>query len=474
MNGKKYNIVAIGAGPGGLQCASHAASRGARCALIDKIDVGGECLRCGCIPTKSMVHSLDIYRLAKNASTMGIDIRGDISCNFSAIMAREELVVEGHINQIHKGLAALKVDYFNGTGSIINPNTVRIRLSQSQTEQKKEVFIEADNIVIGTGSSPNRLTIPGAHLPGVLTNREIFNLKSLPQSMIVVGCGYVGVEMAAIFAAMGSRVEMLEKEEFLMGFDRRISQTIQRHIEQRQGVNVEVGVDIFEIKQTDTGPLKVLYEKDGQERSTQGEIILLATGRTPNTEDLFDGDIKIAQHGSAITVNKSLETNIQGIYAVGDVLNGAMTAFTAATEGEVVADNCLGKSASVDYTCIPRCVFTHPPYACVGITEKETNSMDELEYGIAEYPFSTIVMAEISNEIEGFTRLIYEKGSGKILGGHILGPQSFELIAELTLAVHQGVSVRELASVLHFHPSLSEGLQRAARVGWLSEDKRGI
>jgi dihydrolipoamide dehydrogenase len=467
---EKYHIVMIGAGAGGLQCAIHAAGRGVRCAVIDGMEVGGECLQYGCIPSKSMVQSMDTYRLVKNASAMGIDIGGDIAYNFSRIMARQKAVVNGIVGRVHKGLSKMKIDFYRGTGSVTSPNKVTITLNNPQPEHQREIILETENIVIGTGSSPNRLSIPGADLPGVLTNREIFDLKNLPKSMVVIGCGYVGVELATIFASMGTRVKMLEKEEFLMGFDQKIAQIVRHSIEERQGVNVEIDLNVLEIQHTDAGLYNVVYEKDGQERSAQGEVVLMATGRTPYTEALWDGDIRIAMDGPGIAVNEYLETSVQGIYALGDVLNGAMTAFTAATEGEVVADNCLGKRVSIDYSAVPRCVFTYPAYACVGLNEEEANSTEGLNYGIAEYPFRAIAMADIMNETEGFIRLIYEKGSGKILGGHIVGAHASELIAELTLAVHQGLNVKELASVLHFHPSLAEGLQRAARVGWLMED----
>jgi dihydrolipoamide dehydrogenase len=347
---------------------------------------------------------------------------------------------------------------------------VKIELANPQSELEREMVIEAQNILLATGSSPNRLSISGSNLPGVLTNREIFNLKDLPKSMVVIGCGYIGVELAAIFANMGTSVRMLEKEEFLMEFDRKIAKALRHNLEEKEGIKVELGVDVLEIQQTETSHYNVIYERDGQERAAQGEVVLMATGRTPDTAELFGGGLAIAMDGPAIAVNEYFETSVRGIYAVGDVLNGAMTAYTAGTEGEAVAENCLGRRVSIDYSALPRCVFTSPPYACVGLNEEEANSIEGLDYGIAEYPFSAIVMAKIVNKEEGFTRLIYEKGSGKILGGHILGPQASELIAELTLAVHQGLNVKELASLLQFHPSLGEGLQRAARVGWLMED----
>ena len=467
---EKYNIVAVGAGAGGLQCSVHAASRGARCALIDRMGVGGECLHYGCIPTKAMAQSIDTYRLVKKAPDLGIDVGKHIRSNFSGIMARQKKIVNENVDRIHKGLLAMKIDFYKGTGLLISPNKVRVKLSNPQSVEEREFVLEAENIVLGTGSSPNRLSISGSNLPGVLTNREIFSLEHLPKSMVVIGCGYIGVEFAAIFANMGTSVRMLEKEEFLMGFDRKIAQTLRHDLEEKEGIKVEIGVDVFEIQQTETGHYNVIYERDGQERSAQGEVVLMATGRTPDTAELFEGDMGITMDGPAIAVNEYLETSVRGIYAAGDVLNGAMTAFTAGTEGEVVAENCLGRRVSVDYSALPRCVFTFPPYACVGLNEEEANSIEGLDYGIAEYLFSSIVMAKIINREEGFTRLIYEKGSGKILGGHILGPQSSELIGELTLAVHQGITVKELASLLHFHPSLAEGLQRAGRVGWLMED----
>ena len=467
---KKYEITVIGGGGGGLQCAIHAASRGAQCAIIDKMEVGGECLLYGCIPTKSMVRSMDVYRVVQGASAVGVDIEGNVEINFSKIMGRQKEIVNGIVDRVHKGLTMMRIDFYNGVGSIVSPNEVKIKLNNLQPEQGNEIILETENTVIATGSSPNRLSIPGADLPGVITNREIFDIKKQPKSIVIIGCGYIGVEFATIFASMGTRTTMLEKYDFLMGFDENIAGIIRQGITERQGVNVETGVNVSEIHEIESDLYKVVYEKDGQEASVQGEIVLMATGRTPYTDNLLSGDIEIAMDGSGIEVNEHLETSVPGIYAIGDVLNGAMTAFTAGTEGEIASNNCLGKKVSIDYSAIPRCIFTYPAYGCVGLTEGEAQLTKNLNFGVAEYPFKTTPMAEIMNETEGFTRLICEKGSGRILGGHVLGTHSSELIAELTLAVREGLSVKDLAYLFHFHPSLSENVQRAARVGWTMEE----
>ena len=467
---KKYEIIVIGGGGGGLQCAIHATSRGAQCAIIDKMEVGGECLHYGCIPTKSMVRSMDVYRVVQSASTVGVEIEGNVDINFSKIMDRQKEIVNGIVDRVHKGLASMRIDFYDGVGSIVSPDKVNVKLNKPEPGQGNEITIETENIVIATGSSPNMLSIPGADLPGVITNREIFDIKKLPKSIVIIGCGYIGVEFATIFSSMGTRTTMLEKYDFLRGFDENITRIIRKGITERQGVNVDTDVDVFEIHEIKRDLYEVVYEKDGQRASAQGEIVLMATGRTPYTDNLLSGDFPIAMDGPGIKVNEHLETSVAGIYAIGDVLNGAMTAFTAGTEGEIASNNCLGKKVCIDYSAIPRCIFTYPAYSCVGVTEAEAQSTKNLDFGLAEYPFKTTPMAEIMNETEGFTRLIYEKGSGKILGGHVLGTHSSELIAELTLAVRKELTVKDLAYLFHFHPSLSENVQRAARVGWAMDE----
>jgi len=468
-----YKIVAIGAGFGGLQATIQAAMRGAKCALIDKLEVGGECLNFGCIPTKTIVRSIDTYRLVKKASIYGINVKGGIEVDFSSVMNRQKSVVKSIVERVHNGLRAMNIDFYRGIGTIISPGRVRVKLNSLIEDRDQEVDLLTENIIIGTGSMPNRLSIPGADLPGVLTNREILQIKKPPKSMVVIGCSYVGVEFATIFAGMGTKVSMLGRKNFLKSSDQKLAKEVRDIMINKQGIGIDIGLTILEIDEGNDGLYRVVFEKDGQRKSAEGEIVLMATGRSPFTANLFNADLKIGMDGEGIATNRHLQTNIPGIYAVGDVLNNVMLAFTAATEGEVAADNCLGKKHSIDYSAIPRCVFTYPELAGVGMTEEEAKGIEGLDFGVSEYPFKTTPMAEIMDETVGFTRLIFEKGSGKILGGHILGPHASELVAEMSLAVHQELTVKDMAYFLHFHPSLSENLQRAAKTGWFMEDRRG-
>jgi dihydrolipoamide dehydrogenase len=468
---EKYEIVAIGAGCGGLCATYRGRELGARCALIDKMEVGGECLIFGCIPTKSLSRSMETYRCVRNSSVMGIDVGGDTTMNFSKVMDRQKTIVHNIIQDVYKKFSDLEIDYYNGVGTIISPNTIRVNLNNPQRGQRREFILEARNIVVATGSSPKRISIPGAHLPGVLSNREILSLKKLPKSLVVLGCSYVGIEFGTIFAEMGSNVTMLGRKTFLKEADQSLARAVRQRMVEKQGINVDTGLTFLAIEETDENIYRVIYEKNGQERSALGEIVLMATGRDPYMDGLLEGNINLTMDGSGIAVNEFMETSVSGIYAVGDVLNGVMLAFSAYTEGEVAAENCLGKQIPMDYSVIPRCIFSYPELAGVGLTEEAARLTEGLEFGVAEFPFKSTPMALIMNQTEGLSRLVYEKGSGKILGGHILGPHASELIAELALAVHEGLTVRDLAYFLHFHPSLSENLQRAGKMGRLMAEK---
>jgi len=463
----EYNIVAIGAGFGGLQAVIQGTMRGAKCALIDKLEVGGECLNFGCIPTKSMVKCLEVYRQVKDASTFGVSIGGEAKIDFSGVMNRQKSVLSGIVERVHVGLKSLNIDFYRGTGTIISPGKVEVKLNDGG-----EINLNTKNIIIGTGSAPDKLQIPGADLPGVLTNREILNIKKLPASMVVIGCSYVGVEFGTLFASMGTRVTMLSRKNFLKNSDQKLAKEVQKKLVNEKQIALDIGLQFLEIRTNEKGHYEVVYEKNDQTLSATGEVVLMATGRSPFTKDLFAPEVQIAMNGKGVKINEYLETSLPNVYAVGDVLNDVMLAFSAATEGEVAADNCLGRKRSVDYSVIPTCVFTEPELASAGLTEEEATLTEGLDFGIVEYPFKTTPMAEIMNRPEGYTRMIYEKGSKKILGAHILGHLASELIAEMALAIRQEVTVEELAYFFHFHPSLTENLQRLGKAAWFMEEMK--
>lgn len=443
------DIVIIGGGPGGYVAAIHAAHLGAGVALIEKDRLGGTCLNRGCIPTKALVRSAEVLLDSRRASDFGIET-GSVKANLPQIMARKRRVIDRLVAGVEQLMKANKISVYRGTGRIVSPHLVEV----DDTE------IAARKIIIATGSESLLLPIDGLDLPGVLTTNDILELEELPRSLVVVGGSHVGVEFASIFSALGTKVTIVKRRPLLLEpideeIGRRFAQTLSR-----QGIEVIIGAAVKGIKKEGTG-LRVVWDAAGGEQGVGGEMVLMATGRRPYTEGLGLSELGVTMDGGAIQVNECLETNIDDVYAIGDVLGKHMLAHVASYEGGIAVENALGRRRQADYWAVPTCVFTFPEIAGVGVTEKEAKDSN-IPHKVSKFPFLACGRAVAMDETAGIVKMICHADSGKVLGLHIMGPHASDLIAEGALAVQLGATARDIAHTIHAHPTLPEAVHETA------------
>jgi len=463
---KRYDITIIGGGPGGYVAAIRATQLGARVCVVEKARIGGTCLNHGCIPTKLLVHTAEAYLQTKAAAELGIEISGDIRINFLRVMQRKNHVVETLGSNVVKLMKSHQINIHEGSGTILNPGLVHVEPSKiDRKEGAKAQDIESNAIIVATGSVPAHLPVPGVDLAGVMTSRELLEIDRLPRSMVVIGGSTVGIELASIFNAMGTRVKVLDLLYFLKNTEEQLAKRF-RGILKRQGVETSIGLTVTNIMPTNQDILRVAYEQGGQKSYAEAEVVLVSIGRWPHTEQVGLRKLGIAMKGRAIAVNEYLETSVPGIYAVGDCTGGQMLAHVASYEGEVAAENALGHRRAADYTAVPSCIFTTPEIADVGLTEKQCKER-EIEYTVSRFPFNINSRAVTMGNTDGQIRLICEKRSdgkgGRILGMHIMGPHASDLIAEGTLAIRMGLTAEDIADTIHAHPTLSEVVMEAAK-----------
>ncbi len=448
---KDADVIIIGAGPAGYVAAIRAAQLGARVALVERDKLGGVCLNQGCIPTKCLTKSMEVLLEAKKASTFGVEV-GKPRLDFQAMMAHKRAVVDKLVARLESLMKANEIKIIAGFGKVVGTGIVRV-------EREGVEELTADNIIIATGSSPDRLPIPGASLPGVLTSEELLEIGSPPTSLVIVGGGAVGVEFAGIFNALGARVTIIEMlPNLLPVFDVEIARRYHQLLRQR-GVMVHLGARV-ESLESRGGELEVSFQAQGVPGSARGEMVLLATGRKPNVAGLNLEAVGVEMGGGNITVDEYLETNVEGLYAVGDVTGGLMLAHLASREGEVAAENALGAKQAMDYESVPNCIFSFPEIAGVGLTEQVARERG-IAYRKTRFPFVANGRALTMDETVGVVKMICDEG-GKLLGLHILGPHATELIVEGTLAMKLGATARDIASTIHAHPTLSEATREAA------------
>jgi len=443
------DVVVIGGGPGGYVAAIHAAHLGAKVALVEKDKLGGTCLNRGCIPTKALVRSAEVLREAKRATDFGLEIPV-VNVNFPEIMARKSNVVDKLVSGVEQLMKSNKISVYRGTGRILSPQLVKVNDQE----------ITAKKIVIATGSETTLLPIPGLDLPGVLTTDDILELKELPESLVVIGGSHVGVEFASIFNELGTKVTIVKRRPLRLEpvdeeIGRRFAQTLPR-----RGIEVKIGAAVKAIKRNGT-VLKVVWDTPEGEQGVEGQMVLMATGRQPFTEGLELSELGIRMDGRAIVVNEHLETNVDGVYAIGDVLAKSMTAHVASYEGEVAAENALGRPRKVDYRAVPSVVYTYPEVAGVGITEVEANDSG-IPYKVSKFPFLACGRAVAMDETTGIVKMICNAEDGSVLGVHIMGPHADELIAEGVLAIQLRATAKDIAHTIHAHPTLPEAVHETA------------
>ena len=462
---EKFNVVVIGGGPGGYVCAIRLAQLGFKTACVEsRGSLGGTCLNVGCIPSKNLLNLSENFHKAKSFSNLGIET-GELKLNIEKMMKNKDKAV----TVLTKGVEFLfkknKVTYFKGTGSFKSPNQISII-----DDKKKETILEAQKIIISTGSEP--VSLPNVKFDEkiILSSTGALSLNSVPKKMIVVGGGYIGLEMGSVWSRLGSEVHVIEfLDHITPGMDKEVSKEFMK-ILTKQGISFHMQTKVESIKNNKTSAKVFLMDKDGKKKELECDVVLISVGRKPNTKNLkLDSVGVLLDEKKRIKVNKNFETNIKNIYAIGDVIAGPMLAHKAEEEGIAVAELISGQSGHVNYDVIPGVIYTSPEVATVGKTEEQLKSLG-IKYKVGKFPFIANSRAKAINEPEGFVKILADEKTDKILGVHMIGPHVGEIIGEVAVAMEFGASSEDVARTCHAHPTFSEAVKEAA----LSIDKRAI
>ncbi|PUU95770.1 MAG: dihydrolipoamide dehydrogenase [Halanaerobium sp.] len=455
MADKKYKIAIIGSGPGGYTAALRAGQLGADTVLIEKEALGGTCLNWGCIPTKAFVRSAEVFADIQNAEDFGIKVE-KAELDFPAVVKRKDKIVKRLVRGIDHLLGKKNIDRIDGRASFIDQNKIKIE------KEAETIEIEAENIIIATGSETAALPIPGADLDGILDSRSALDLNELPESMVIVGGGIIGMEFAFIFRNFGVDVTVVEYlDQLVSGVDSEIASELNRSARRRR-ISVKTSAEVKEIrKQADA--FEVVYQQKGKEKTAAAEKVLMAVGRRPYTEGLNLENVGVNLSGKrrAVQVNEKMETNVPGIYAVGDVTDKILLAHVASHQGVIAVENIMGMDKKMDYQAVPGAIFTSPEIGTVGLSEEEAKEKG-IDYEVGSFPFAASGKVMAMGEREGKIKLITEKESDKIIGAALIGIEASDLIAELTLAVNLGLTAENLRETIHAHPTTAEVVHEAA------------
>jgi len=447
------NIAILGSGPGGYVAAVRASQLNAAVTVIEANLIGGTCLNWGCIPTKTLASSSELFAKAKKSADYGIDITGTITLNFPKMLLRKDRIVGMQAQGIRNLFKKRGITLKEGRGEIVSPSEISVI-----TKNRFHETVRADRIIVATGSRPRE--IPGLPFDGrrILSTDDVFRMDAIPESIVIIGAGVSGCEFACIFRQFGSEVTLLEKlPHALPGEDTEISELFEREIKKR-GIRFYAGVTVCNAI-ADAGGIRVLLSDD---REIRAEKAIVAAGRAFNSDGIGAAKLGIAKSAAgAITVNERMETNVSGIYAVGDVIGGRLLAHVASAEGLVAAVNCTGGDERIDYSAVPEAIFTTPEIASVGLREQNAAEMG-IRIRTGHFQFRSLAKSHIIGEIDGMIKVISDKNTDRVLGTHIIGPHASDLIHEAVLAISNGLRTADIARAMHAHPTLSEVMQEAA------------
>ena len=461
----KFQATIIGGGPGGYVCAIRLAQLGIKTACIESREtLGGTCLNIGCIPSKSLLNLSEYFHRAKNFTKIGIEV-GDVKLNLPKMMQNKDKAVTNLTKGIEFLFKKNKVTYFKGTGRFKSVNQISIL-----DKNNKETIIETEKTIISTGSEP--MELPGIKFDEkrILSSTGALSLSLLPKKMVVIGAGYIGLELGSVWSRLGTEVHVVEfLDHITPGMDKEISKEFMK-ILIKQGLNFHLQTKVDSIKKDKKGVMIKTTDKTGKKIVFESDVVLISVGRKPYTKNLNLEKINIElDNKKKIKVNKNFETNIPNIYAIGDVINGPMLAHKAEEEGIALAELISGQSGHVNYDVIPGVVYTSPEVASIGKTEEQLKNMNHA-YKVGKFPFMANSRAKTINEPEGFVKILADEKTDKVLGVHMIAPHAGEIIAEMALAMEFGASSEDIARTCHAHPTFSEAIKEAA----LSVDKRQI
>ncbi|RKD26753.1 dihydrolipoyl dehydrogenase [Ammoniphilus oxalaticus] len=449
----EVDVLVIGAGPGGYVAAIRAAQLGKSVVIVDKADLGGVCLNCGCIPSKALITAAAQYESAGSSSEMGISVEG-VKVDFEKVQEWKN----GITNRLTGGVGSLlkgnNVEHVKGEALFVNEREARV-INGYDVDRYR-----FNHCIIATGSRPIELK-PFPFGDRILSSTEALNLTEIPKSLVVIGGGYIGIELGQTFAKFGSKVTVLEgTDTILPGFENEMSRWVSRNL-RKASVDVVTGAMAQKAEQTDND-VTVTYAVDGEEKSVTADYVLVTVGRRPNTDELGLEAINMElDERGLIKVDHQGKTNVDNIYAIGDIVAGAALAHKASYEGKVAAEAIAGQASAVDYKAMPAVVFSDPELASVGLSEAEAKEQG-YSISIGRFPYAANGRALTMDAAEGFVKLIGDEETGLLLGGQIVGPEASNLIAEVGLALEMGATLEDIALTIHAHPTLGEITMEAA------------
>ena len=455
---EKFDVVVIGSGPGGYVCAIRCSQLGMKTAIIEKYNsLGGTCLNVGCIPSKSLLDSSHHYDDAINHfESHGINVEGKIKVDLEKMIFRKQNVVDQTTKGIDYLMDKNNIKVFNGIGSFVNSNTINISQSNKSTE------ISFKNAVIATGSKPTSLPFAKIDKKRIITSTEALKLKEIPKKLVVIGGGVIGLELGQVYNRLGAEVSVIEYSDTITPFmDSAVSKELIR-IFKKQKIKFYLSHKVFSVSSNSNNVKIEAENSDGNKISFEGDYCLVSVGRKPFTEGLNLKSLDIDTNNKGqIEVNDQLQTKINNIYAIGDVIKGPMLAHKAEEEGVMVAEIMAKQKPHINYNLIPNVIYTWPEVASVGKTEEQLNEMG-IEYKKGQFPMRALGRARASMDIDGFVKLLADKKTDEILGVHIIGARAADLIAEAVTAMEFRASAEDISRMSHSHPTYAEAIKEAA------------
>ncbi|ADH99115.1 dihydrolipoyl dehydrogenase [Salisediminibacterium selenitireducens] len=451
----EVDTLVIGSGPGGYVAAIRAAQLGQKVTIVERENLGGVCLNVGCIPSKALIEAGHRYHDAGNSEDMGISVN-EVKLDFSKVQDWKQSVVEKLTGGVEGLLKGNEVDIVKGEAFFVDDSTVRIM------DEKTSQTYKFENCIVATGSTP--IELPAFKWSDkVMSSTGALGLTEVPEKLVVIGGGYIGVELGSAYANLGSEVTILEgTKQILPGFEKQMSQLVSRRLK-KMGVTIKTEAFAQEMEETDTG-VKIKAEVKGKEEEFEGDVLLVTVGRKPNTDELGleQAGVELTDKG-LVKIDKQCRTSASHIYAIGDIVEGPALAHKASYEAKVAAEAISGEASEIDYTAIPEVVFSGPELAQVGLTEQAAK---DAGYDViaSKFPFQANGRALSLNDSEGFMKMVTRKEDGLVLGVQIAGHNASDMISEACVAIEAGMTAEDLALTIHAHPSLGEITMETAEV----------
>ncbi|KIA97553.1 dihydrolipoyl dehydrogenase [Flavobacterium sp. KMS] len=453
-----FDVVIIGSGPGGYVSAIRCAQLGFKTAIIEKYNsLGGTCLNVGCIPSKALLSSSHHYAEIKHFADHGIEVSGDVKINLEKMIARKQAVVDQTVGGINYLMDKNKITVFNGLGSFVDATHIAVAKEDGTSET-----IEAKYTVIATGSKPSSLPFIKIDKERIITSTEALALKEVPKHLVIIGGGVIGIELGQVYLRLGAQVSVVEfMDRIIPGMDGSLSKELTKVLK-KQGMKFYVSHKVKSVERNGDAVVVQAENAKGETITLEGDYSLVSVGRRPYTDGLNadKAGVKISDRGQ-VEVNDHLQTNVPNIYAIGDVVRGAMLAHKAEEEGTMVAEILAGQKPHIDYNLIPGVVYTWPEVAAVGQTEEQLKASG-VEYKVGSFPFKALGRARASGDLDGFVKILADAKTDEVLGVHMIGARTADLIAEAVTAMEFKASAEDISRMSHAHPTFAEAIKEAA------------